>query len=88
MVAKEENDSMLEDDPNSNESVCTNKPRWGPQHAGAKELANQYTMGNYLNYVENRCCIIFVLFVSSKLYKMTLSKTFYLKSFAEFYLLG
>jgi hypothetical protein len=34
MVAKGENDSMLEEDPNSNESVCTNKPRWGPQHAG------------------------------------------------------
>ena len=40
-------DSMYEDDPNCNNSVSTTerKPRWGPQHAGAKELASQYTAG-------------------------------------------
>lgn len=51
--------SMLEDDPNSNcqlttttaASDCTNDgksvPRWGPQHKGAKELANLYSPGNF-----------------------------------------
>ena len=40
--------SMLEDDPNSN---CATKdeerdrPRWGPQHRGAQELANLYSAG-------------------------------------------
>ena len=39
--------SMYEDDPNCNNRVKTseNVPRWGPQHAGAKELASQYTAG-------------------------------------------
>ena len=41
--------SMLEDDPNSNTQLDQGdvKPRWGPQHAGAKELASQYTFGRY-----------------------------------------
>ncbi|RWS26592.1 hypothetical protein B4U80_04350 [Leptotrombidium deliense] len=37
--------SMPEEDPNRN--VCLvdadNKPRWGPNHAGARELASLYT---------------------------------------------
>ena len=39
--------SMVEDDQNGNESFenCGPAPRWGPQHAGAKELASQYTKG-------------------------------------------
>ncbi|XP_046398555.1 plasmanylethanolamine desaturase [Ischnura elegans] len=40
--------SMLEDDPNANSSVCheeTSKPRWGPNHKGAQELANLYSTG-------------------------------------------
>jgi ubiquitin-conjugating enzyme E2 variant len=39
--------SMLEDDPNSNTQITEGdaRPRWGPQHAGAKELASQYTFG-------------------------------------------
>lgn len=41
--------SMSEEDPNSNDvytpEVIEDKPRWGPQHAGAKELASQYTIG-------------------------------------------
>ncbi|RWS01378.1 hypothetical protein B4U79_07663, partial [Dinothrombium tinctorium] len=36
---------MPEEDPNRN--VCLvdadNKPRWGPNHAGARELASLYT---------------------------------------------
>ena len=43
---------MPEDDPNQNNetSVSTTPeieavPRWGPQHAGAKTLASQYTVG-------------------------------------------
>lgn len=49
--------SMLEDDPNSNSQLttataatdCTTDgkavPRWGPQHKGAQELANLYSPG-------------------------------------------
>ena len=41
--------SMYEDDINQNsssvESHMETKPRWGPQHSGAKELASQYTLG-------------------------------------------
>ncbi|XP_076449219.1 plasmanylethanolamine desaturase 1-like [Babylonia areolata] len=39
--------SMMEEDPNSNTQADEREviPRWGPQHAGAKELASQYTFG-------------------------------------------
>ena len=41
------NGSMPEDDPNGNvnEESGSNVPRWGPQHAGAKELAGMYSRG-------------------------------------------
>ncbi|XP_060079925.1 plasmanylethanolamine desaturase 1-like [Ylistrum balloti] len=53
MVLKSEEDiikySMTEEDVNSNAQIVTAEevsgPRWGPQHAGAKELARQYTKG-------------------------------------------
>jgi ubiquitin-conjugating enzyme E2 variant len=40
--------SMLEDDPNDNCALSQedhSKPRWGPQHKGARELANLYSTG-------------------------------------------
>ncbi|XP_014278205.1 plasmanylethanolamine desaturase 1 [Halyomorpha halys] len=40
--------SMLEDDPNANSSIDPEevvRPRWGPNHKGAKELANLYSRG-------------------------------------------
>lgn len=40
--------SMLEDDPNENSAVTheeKTKPRWGPHHKGAQELANLYSTG-------------------------------------------
>ncbi|XP_067007447.2 plasmanylethanolamine desaturase 1 [Anabrus simplex] len=40
--------SMLEDDPNANSAVTHEekiKPRWGPHHKGAQELANLYSTG-------------------------------------------
>ncbi|ROT75362.1 hypothetical protein C7M84_006093, partial [Penaeus vannamei] len=39
-------DSMLEDDPNDNSATNEEektKPRWGPYHKGAKELASLYS---------------------------------------------
>lgn len=43
--------SMPEGDPNSNTDITKEeevKPRWGPNHKGAKELANLYSSGRYL----------------------------------------
>lgn len=40
--------SMLEDDPNANCATTEDekiRPRWGPQHKGAQELANLYSKG-------------------------------------------
>ena len=43
--------SMLEDDPNCNSSALASnpkdncKPRWGPSHKGAQELAQLYSRG-------------------------------------------
>jgi ubiquitin-conjugating enzyme E2 variant len=42
LVAK---NSMPEDDPNGNTLHDAREIRWGPQHAGAKLLASQYTQG-------------------------------------------
>jgi hypothetical protein len=42
LVAK---NSMPEDDPNGNTLHDAREIRWGPQHAGAKLLASQYTKG-------------------------------------------
>lgn len=48
--------SMPEDDPNSNVNSLVShseeeiaKLRWGPNHAGAKQLANLYSKGIHLN---------------------------------------
>ncbi|XP_064640658.1 plasmanylethanolamine desaturase 1-like [Lineus longissimus] len=49
--------SMAEDDPNQNSPVEdeSKTPRWGPQHAGAQELASQYTMGKRIQEI---VCVI------------------------------
>ncbi|XP_055376459.1 plasmanylethanolamine desaturase [Condylostylus longicornis] len=48
--------SMLEDDPNGNLALSTGgeiskSPRWGPQHIGAKELANLYSPGKRIQEI-------------------------------------
>ncbi|KAG8198172.1 hypothetical protein JTE90_006921 [Oedothorax gibbosus] len=51
--------SMPEDDPNCNSDVIKedleqedfSKPRWGPNHAGAKELAGLYTRGKRIQEI-------------------------------------
>ena len=45
---------MTEDDPNSNSSFVpepedNRKPRWGPAHKGAQELAGLYSRGTPLD---------------------------------------
>lgn len=62
--------SMLEDDPNANTEVSSNKindksklvdhkrPRWGPQHKGAQELANLYSSGKRTQEIVCVCCCI------------------------------
>jgi len=47
-------EAMAEEEPNQNvpdNGSAETKPRWGPQHAGAMELASQYTFGS-----TKRCC--------------------------------
>lgn len=51
--------SMSEEDPNKNiqysEGEAVRRPRWGPEHAGAKELASKYTAGKNWFY-SFYCC--------------------------------
>jgi len=50
--------SMLEDDPNSNSALVIDdraKPRWGPQHKGAQELANLYSTGKFYFWEDCLC---------------------------------
>lgn len=55
--------SMAEHDPNFNSEYNQQeyKPRWGPQHKGAVELAQQYTAGKRLQ--ETICVIVAILLV-------------------------
>lgn len=58
--------SMPEDDPNCNSDVIKedfteedfSKPRWGPNHAGAKELASLYTRGKRIQEI---ICVVLCL---------------------------
>ena len=66
--------SMLEDDPNSNTQVEKGQGglRWGPQHAGAKELASQYTFGklqSHRSIIAFNCWLRTVLHVIDRLRK-------------------
>jgi ubiquitin-conjugating enzyme E2 variant len=61
--------AMAEEEPNQN--VPDNgseemKPRWGPQHAGAKELASQYTFGKRVQ--ETICLSASVVLIVFNLY--------------------
>ena len=52
--------SMPEDEINQNcaESNENKKIRWGPSHAGAKELASGYTTGTYVLALVYSCLIL------------------------------
>jgi ubiquitin-conjugating enzyme E2 variant len=53
--------SMLEDDPNANSAVTHEekiKPRWGPHHKGAQELANLYSRGKIDTQFESRFTVL------------------------------
>lgn len=48
MLEKTGTKCMAEEEPNQNDpnyDSGSKQPRWGPQHAGAKVLASQYTFG-------------------------------------------
>lgn len=62
LVAK---NSMPEEDPNGNTLHDAREIRWGPQHAGAKLLASQYTKGNSVRFV---AFVTFSPFVDRKTY--------------------
>lgn len=58
--------SMLEEDPNDNSATNEEekiKPRWGPYHKGAKELASLYSRGELCGYGRDvGCARIFICF--------------------------
>ncbi|XP_076304729.1 plasmanylethanolamine desaturase 1-like [Tachypleus tridentatus] len=77
--------SMPEDDPNSNSDTLQESsviPRWGPNHAGAKELASYYTKGCYFEKTQEiisvvSCVLLIIINFSYLLYYFQPSKWSY-----------
>ncbi|KAK3860647.1 hypothetical protein Pcinc_033312 [Petrolisthes cinctipes] len=67
------NNSMLEEDPNDNSATNEEekiKPRWGPYHKGAKELAGLYSRGKRMQEIV--CVCICITLMVMNLYFMAL----------------
>ena len=60
--------TFLDEDTNESQPDCTSKPRWGPNHAGAKELQQLYTREKRIQEIV--CVITCIILMSVDLFML------------------